>query len=106
MVLFGRLALNLDTNFHFAAAGLHVAPFQFFFVPYYFLAVAALFTHVACAAYWRYRSRLRVAQILIVAIPSAIGVMVSLLIVLSLAGELYQVEIPAEYKATYAQPRR
>jgi succinate dehydrogenase/fumarate reductase cytochrome b subunit len=105
-VLFGRAALDLDTNFYFAAAGLHVAPFQFFFAPYYFLAVVALFTHVACAAYWRSRGRPRVARILIVAIPSAIGVMVSLLIVLSLAGALFPVEIPAEYKATYALPRR
>lgn len=105
-VLFGRSVLNLDTNFYFAAAGLHVAPFQLFFAPYYFIAVVALFTHVACAAYRRYLSRPQTARILIVAVPSAIGVMVSLLIVLSLAGELYTVEIPAEYKATYAPPRR
>jgi hypothetical protein len=105
-VLFGRAVLHLDTNFYFAAAGLHVAPFQFFFAPYYFLAVVALFTHVACVAYWRPRSLPRVARILIVAIPSAIGVTVSTLIVLSLAGELFPVEIPAEYKATYALPGR
>jgi hypothetical protein len=103
-VLFGRAALDLDTNFYFAAAGLHVAPFQFFFAPYYFLAVVALFTHVACAAYWRSQSRPRVARILIVAIPSAIGLMVSMLIVLSLAAALFPVEIPTEYRATYALP--
>lgn len=105
-VLFGRAVFNLDTNFYFAAAGFHVAPFQYFFAPYYFLGVVALFIHVACAAYWRSQGRARVARILIVAIPSAIGVMVSLLIVLSLAGALFPVEIPAEYKATYALPRR
>lgn len=105
-VLFGRVALDLDTNFYFAAAGLHVAPFHFFFVPYYFLAVVALFTHVACAAYWRSGSHTSLARIIIVAIPSAIGVIVSLLIVLSLGGALFPVEIPAEYKATYVLPRR
>jgi hypothetical protein len=44
-VLAGR-AGGLDTNFFFAAAGLHVWPFVLFLVPYYFLAVAALFVHV------------------------------------------------------------
>jgi succinate dehydrogenase/fumarate reductase cytochrome b subunit len=105
-VLFGRTALHLDTNFYFAAAGLHVAPFQFFFAPYYFLAVVALFAHVACAAYGWSRSRPRVARILVVAVPSAIGVVSSLLIVLSLAGTLFPVEVPAQYKATYALPKR
>lgn len=105
-VLFGRAVFNLDTNFYFAAAGFHVAPFQYFFAPYYFLGVVALFIHVACAAYWRSQGRARVARILIVAVPSAIGVMVSLLIVLSLAGALFPVEIAVEYKATYALPRR
>jgi hypothetical protein len=104
-VLFGRGALNLDTNFYFAAAGFHVAPFQYFFAPYYFLGVAALFTHLACAAHGRFRDRPPVARILIVAIPSAIGLTLAMLIVLSLAGALFPVEIPAKYKATYALPR-
>ena len=105
-VLFGRVALDLDTNFYFAAAGLHVAPFQVFFAPYYFLAVVALFTHAACAVYGRSQSHPRMARILIVAIPSAIGVLVSLLVVLSLAGAMFPVDIPAEYKATFSQTKR
>ncbi len=101
-ILFGRAVLNLDTNFYFAAAGFHVAPFQFFFAPYYFLAVVALFTHLGCAAYWQAQARPRFVQVLIVAIPCAIGALVSLLIVLSLAGALFPVQVPAKYKATYA----
>ena len=99
-VWFGRLVLELDTNFYFAAAGFHVPPFQLFFAPYYFLAVAALFTHIGCAAYWR------VAQTknrgLVVAVPLAAGIAVAALLVLALAGMLYPVDIPAEYKAVYA----
>lgn len=101
-VLFGRGALDLNTNFYFAAAGLHVAPFRLFFAPYYFLGVVALFTHLACAAYWHTQGRSRIARILMLAIPCVIGVGVSLLILLSLAGALYPVDIPARYKATYA----
>lgn len=99
-VWFGRLALELDTNFYFAAAGFHVPPFQFFFAPYYFLAIAALFTHLGCAAYWH--MPLARNRALVVAVPLALGVAVAALIVLALAGALYPIDIPAEYKATYA----
>lgn len=43
---------GVDTNLQFAAAGLHTPPWQWFFAPYYFLAVLALCTHVGCALYW------------------------------------------------------
>ena len=105
-VLFGRRALNLDTNFYFTAAGFHVAPFQFFFTPYYFLGVMALFVQLACAAHQRFRHLPRVARVLIVTAPPVFGTVASLLIVLSLAGALYPVEVPAQYKATYAPTQR
>jgi len=105
-VLFGRTVLHLDTNFYYAAAGFHVPPFQFFFAPYYFLAVFALFTHLGCAAYWQLQARSPLARILAVALPAGAGLVVSLLIVFSLAGVLYPVDIPPEYKATYAPQHR
>jgi hypothetical protein len=46
--LFTRFATVLDTNIHFASAGFHVPPFQYFFAPYYLLAVSAFFAHIAC----------------------------------------------------------
>jgi len=100
-VLFGRSVLNLDTNFYYAAAGLHVPPNQFFFAPYYLLAVFALFTHLGCAAYWQFQNASRSVRTISVAVPMLVGGIVSLLIVLSLAGMLQPVEIPAKYKATY-----
>ncbi len=100
-VLLGRTVLHLETNFYFAAAGFHVPPFQFFFAPYYFLGVLGLFTHLGCALYWRLQARSRPARILAVALPSSVGFVVSLLIVLSLAGAFYPVQVPPEYKATY-----
>jgi len=104
-VLFGRAALDLDTNFYFAAAGFHVEPFQFFFAPYYFFAVVALFSHLGCAAYWQSEGRPRLARALVIAVPCAVGSVMSLLIVMSLAGALFPVDIPASYKATYVQPK-
>ncbi len=103
-VLFGRALLGLDTNFYFAAAGLHISPFQFFFVPYYYLAVLAIFAHVACALHWLSRERLTLEKrnrlgFLII----AIGALLSLLITLALAGAFYAVEIPAQYAVFYGK---
>jgi len=100
-VLFGRTVLHLDTNFYYAAAGFYVAPFQFFFAPYYFLGLLALFTHLGCALYWQLQAKSRSARVLAVVLPSSVGFVVSLLIVLSLAGVFYPVQVPPEYKATY-----
>jgi succinate dehydrogenase hydrophobic anchor subunit len=91
-VLAGRIAGGLDTNFYFAAAGLHVWPFMLFFVPYYFVAVAALFVHLGCALR---RGRAVVAGF------SAIGVVVAGLIVATLMGKMVHVEIPARYLMTF-----
>lgn len=104
-VLFGRQALQLDTNFYFAAAGFHVPPFQWFFGPYYLLAVLALFVHLGCAVYWNVPGWSRKSRALALALPAAAGFGISLLIVLALGGVLRPLEIPVEYKATYGRPR-
>lgn len=46
-VLVGRFILHLDTNIYFGVAGLNTFPFNLFFIPYYFLAVASFFGHIA-----------------------------------------------------------
>lgn len=102
-VLFGRAVLQLDTNFYYAAAGLHVPPNQFFFAPYYFLAVLALFTHLGCAAYWQLHAAPPPTRTVVVSGAAVVGGILSLLIVLSLAGKIQPVDIPVEYKATYAK---
>lgn len=90
-VLAGRVG-GLDTNFYFAAAGLHVWPFVLFFVPYYFLAVAALFVHLGCA--------LRRGWV-VVALASGGGIVVAGAIVAVLMGQVVPVEIPAAYLRTF-----
>jgi hypothetical protein len=100
-IMVGRAVFRLDTNFYYAAAGLHVAPFQFFFAPYYFFAVLALFTHVGCAMYRR--ARPGTARTLAIVLPVAAGAVTALLIVLSLAGMLQPLDVPAKYKATYTR---
>ena len=105
-VLFGRAVLHLDTNFYFAAAGFHVPPYQLFFGPYYFTAVVALFTHLACAAYWQFPAASGRSRKLLIALPMLAGATVAVLIILSLAGMLQPVDIPDKYTATYLAPAR
>lgn len=100
-VLFGRFALGLDTDFRFAAAGFHVPAWPWYFWPYYTLAVIALFTHVGCAIYWNTVDRNAVSARIILQVMMVTGAALGLLIVSGLAGNLYPVEIPALYSATY-----
>ncbi|MEJ8856117.1 hypothetical protein WKW79_16170 [Variovorax robiniae] len=100
-VLYARGVLDLDTNFYFSSAGFHVWPFPLFFVPYYFLAVLALFTHIGCAFFWRMQPASLRARRWVLALPMLVGTVISSLLVLSLAGKIQPVEVPAKYKATY-----
>ena len=90
-VLAGR-AGGLDTNFYFAAAGLHVWPFVLFFAPYYFLAVAALSFHLGCA--------LRRGNA-VVALSAGAGIVVAALISAALMGVAVPVDIPQTYLNTF-----
>ncbi|MGE5331113.1 MAG: hypothetical protein ACM3Q3_05035, partial [Nitrospirota bacterium] len=75
-----------------------VPPWQWFFAPYYFLAVLAFWAHVGCAAYWnvptRYRTRALCGML-------AVGVAMAGVLVAWLAGAVMAVEIPARYLASY-----
>jgi succinate dehydrogenase/fumarate reductase cytochrome b subunit len=101
-IAWGRLVSGLDTNFYFAAAGLNIAPFRIFFVPYYFLAVVALFAHVACALHRLLHRRLAVRQrntILLAGLGA--GILVGASIVAAFSGLVHPFSIPAPYLATF-----
>jgi hypothetical protein len=100
-IMYGRGILGLDTNFRYAAAGFHVPPWQWFFAPYYFLAVASLFTHIGCAVYWYLSASRPIVGRNALIVFVAFGVGAGLMIDLSLAGMLYPVDIPAAYRAVY-----
>lgn len=100
-VLYGRWHLGLDTNFYFAAAGLHVPPLQWFFGPYYLLAVWALLTHLGCALYWQWSaSRPGLARLALVTLSVA-GGMMGALFVAGMAGAWEPVQVPSVYLSTY-----
>jgi succinate dehydrogenase/fumarate reductase cytochrome b subunit len=104
-VLAGRFLLHLDTNFYFAAAGFHINPFQWFFGPYYFLAVVAFGCHIACAAYWLLEYKTLAVRHAVFSITVIAGVMAATVIVLALSGQFERIDIPQRYKATYLPQR-
>ena len=97
-VLYGRSVLRLDTNFYFAAAGLHARSAAWFFGPYYFLAVVALFTHLGCALAWHVKARFAHARRYLIGAAVLRGIAAAASIVASLAGMIQPVDIPAAYK--------
>jgi succinate dehydrogenase/fumarate reductase cytochrome b subunit len=102
-ILVGRSVLGLDTNFYFAAAGLNVLPYPLFFVPYYGLAVTALFTHLACLLRRRLPARMPVASRERLAWTGiATGAVLAVLIVAAFSGIFYSVDLPPAYRATFS----
>jgi succinate dehydrogenase/fumarate reductase cytochrome b subunit len=100
-VLFGRVVLDLDTNVHFAAAGLQAWPYSLFFVPYYFLAVLAVFTHLGCALARRAGPAPR-RRLAAVAVPMCVGMLLAAVLLAAFMGKLHPYSVPQDYAATYA----
>lgn len=100
-VISGRYLLGLDTDFRFAAAGMHVGAFIWFFAPYYFLAVFSLFVHAGCGIYWNLLFIPDHTRKILLALFCSAGFAAGLLIVLALAGALYPVSIPDVYRSPY-----
>lgn len=99
-VLTGRFLLQLDTNFHFAAAGLYT-PWAGFFAAYYFLGVTALGVHLGCAAGRHIppvSSAFRRAWPWLIGLS---GMALAALLVALLAGWWVPVNVPAHYLNIY-----
>jgi hypothetical protein len=74
----------------------------YFFAPYYFLAVLALFAHLGCAISWHVRPTPR-ARALVLASALCVGAVMSTLVLAALMGKLYPYEVPPKYQSTYVQ---
>ncbi|GLQ21912.1 hypothetical protein ACFFUB_08680 [Algimonas porphyrae] len=92
-ILRGRTFDGVETGFHFVAATLVTAPIKYGFIPYYFLAIVALFAHLAAALHWSGRST-RITRGLII-----LGVTIASLVTASYAGLFYPIELPDAYNA-------
>lgn len=94
---------GVETNFYFAAAGMHVPNWPWFFVPYYGLAVFAVFAHPACALHWHLISRGRkTAANCVLTTMLVVGAAIAVTIISTLAGLTVPVEIPQAYLASFS----
>lgn len=97
-VLSGRALLGLDTNLYFAAAGINTFPFSLFFVPYYFLAVMAVFGHLASLHYQKGAPRWGEVRARRQALGlGGAGLVLALLILLAMSNRLQGLPIPPRY---------
>lgn len=93
-----RWFTTLKTDFYWPASVMNDAPFVYYFTPYYFLGVLALFTHIGIGL--RYgaldagRGKLGNA---IAFTAMIIGALCGLVIVLSLAGVFYNIHLSDEW---------
>jgi len=98
-VLVERNVFRLDSNFYFAAAGLLRFPLLLFFVPYYFLSVAAIFTHLGCGLRRAMMARRaeglgsRMAYLMML-----MGIIIAGIIVATFSGLFYEIVLPTEYR--------
>jgi succinate dehydrogenase/fumarate reductase cytochrome b subunit len=97
-VLFGRVVLDLDTNFYYGVAGLNTFPFSLFFIPYYGLAILSFFGHVASIhnqkmeqSFLGWTPKRQAKAIL------ALGFFVTVVIFYGLTNYFRGVKLPAEY---------
>lgn len=85
-----RLLVGLDTGFYWAAGTLVLAPLKYGFVPYYVLAVSALWGHLLSALHFRRPARWHGPAL-------AIGPAAGIVMVAAYSGMFYSIELPREY---------
>jgi hypothetical protein len=74
-----------------------------FFVPYYGLAVTALFVHLACALRRHLPARMPLASRTHLAWGGiALGGVLAVLIVAAFSGAFYAIDLPPAYRATFS----
>ncbi|WP_397362257.1 hypothetical protein [Olleya sp. R77988] len=97
-VLYGRLILNLDTNFYFGVAGLNTFPLNLFFIPYYGLAIILFFGHISAVHSKKMKNKIigiepnKQSYIILI-----IGIILTLMILYGLTNKFNGLEIPKEY---------
>ncbi len=93
--LITRYIFKLDTNFYWVASTVNVAPYKYFFIPYYFLAIISIFAHIAAAIHFRtLRNKNGQKGALLILI---LGVVISTVIVATFCGVFYPIDLPHKY---------
>lgn len=103
-VFLGRLVLNLDTNFDYAAVTMMTPGWSWVFMPLYGLAIVALFTHIGCITYDIFKKTdKRLGAAFLVAVQG-VGIYVAYLVLMMYSGRLYPVDLPDSYTDVFGHP--
>ena len=98
-MILARWVEGLDTNFYWPASVMNGPPFTYYFVPYYFFGVSALFVHLGCAARLaliRHKQPVATPAFWILA---GSGALMAAVIDAMLLGAFYSITLPAEWIA-------
>ncbi len=92
---------GIETNFYWPAGTLTVAPLPYFFAPYYFMAVVAIFTHLAAALHFHFGERAwgRLAPKFMIGAGAGLGAF----LLLNFSGAFFAFELPQDYRDYYAK---
>jgi hypothetical protein len=98
----GRVIFHLDTNIYFGAAGINLFPFNLFFIPYYFLSITAIFTHIACIHYKKAGQYLPIKMVKNQSIIIVFtGILLAFLIIMGMTDYFKGLLIPNDYLKIY-----
>ncbi len=101
-VFYARNILNLDTNLYFGIAGLHTSPYPLFFIPYYFLAVLAVFVHIGAACHWLLQNCFNESIRNLVSLGIiGTGTVLASVLILAFSGFFQEIHIPEIYLQIY-----
>lgn len=95
-VLVGRHILHVDTNFYFGVAGINTFPYALFFIPYYFIAVNAIFIHLG-AVHYRKTALRCISPHLQFYLILTVGFLTSCLLFYGFTDQFKGVVVPKEY---------
>jgi len=101
-VAYGRLVLNLDTNFYFAAAGLLTPGWMYAFYGYYGAGILALFVHMGCIAYDIFKKTNKPIGYVLLAGMTGLGGYATWLLLMMYSGHLYPVILPDAYAQMFS----
>lgn len=96
-IFIGRTIFRVDTNFYYAAAGLMSPKWQYFFIPYYGLAIVSLFTHIGCIFYDVFKKTNKRAGYFFLILTAASGAYIAYGLLMMYSGRLYPVTLPDAY---------
>lgn len=97
---FTRWVEGLDTTFFWPASVMSRPPFYWYFAPYYFLGISAMFVHLACAGRLTFlRQRQPNAARRVFWVTTCSGILIALAVDLMLLGAFYDITLPDQWTA-------